>query len=103
MKLSDLPPALASQMEGYTPPDDFESDGCTVVWDVIIAVDTSPACHWHDWSYQLGGCKRKRLEADRAFYRNLRRCDLGKFLSSLRYLGVRWLGWTRFNWSGKGK
>lgn len=98
MKLADLPESLVEKMEGPRPPEEFESDGCTGVWDYLIAVDCRPACFWHDHRYGVGGCKRKRLEADLAFYRNLRACDLGKPLATVRYLGVRLFGWRHFAW-----
>lgn len=98
LRISDLPPEVCNRMEGPKPPDDFESDGVSVVIDELLGIDTRPAGHWHDWAYAVGGTKADRKLADQRLYRNFRHCDLGKFLSQIRYLAVRLFGWRYFRW-----
>lgn len=90
-------------MEGPWPPADFVSDGCSCVADFLIAVDCRPGCHWHDYAYHLGGDWKDRWKADAVFYRNLRACDVGKLFATMRYLGVRVFGGSRFTWEPKTK
>ncbi|QDU53479.1 hypothetical protein [Gimesia panareensis] len=96
--LADLPTSLMEQMEGPVPPVDFISNGCSYSLDQWGGVDLRPACHWHDYAYQQGGCKRDRALADAALYRNLRRCDLGRFMANVYYRRVRLFGVVTFNW-----
>ncbi|MCC7423788.1 MAG: DUF1353 domain-containing protein [Planctomycetaceae bacterium] len=98
LTVHDVPFALLAKMEGPTPDPAFECDGCTCVANFLFAVDCRPACLYHDWSYKLGGDRWDRIEADRRFYRNMRSCDVGKFVATVRYLGVRACGWMFFNW-----
>lgn len=101
MRISDLPLMLLYEMEGPEPPADFVSDGCSCVFDRWFAVDCRPACLYHDFAYSIPGDAKARREADAAFYRNLRRCDLGKFVATIRWLGVRIFGGRHFNWTDK--
>ncbi len=98
-KSADLPQKLIELMEGPEPPDYFNSNGCNFSPDQWGGVDIRPACHWHDFAYQRGGCKKDRALADASFYRNLRRCDLGKFMANVYYRRVRLFGVAAFNWS----
>lgn len=96
---TDLPLLLVENMEGPKPPDYFVSNGCSYSPDRWGGVDIRAACHWHDYAYQIGGCKKDRQLADSSFYRNLRRCDLGKFIANIYYRRVRLFGVAAFNWA----
>lgn len=98
MRLTDLDETLITVMVGPVPPEDFCSDGCTGILDTILMVDRRSACHWHDWSYTLGGCKADRLKADRRFYRNCRACGVWWVMAVVIYLGVRLFGGRHFAW-----
>lgn len=99
---ADLPKSLFEKMEGFKPIETFESNGCSYAPDEFGGVDLRPACHFHDWAYYIGGCKKDRKRADQQLYRNLRACDLGKFMAGIYYRRVRLFGVAAFNWhSGK--
>ncbi|QDT94279.1 hypothetical protein [Gimesia algae] len=95
---ADLPEALFLKMEGFVPIDTFVSNGCNCAPDEFGGVDLKPACHFHDWAYYLGGCSKDRKRADQQFYRNLRACDLGKFVAGIYYRRVRLFGGLAFAW-----
>ncbi|QDU05412.1 hypothetical protein V6x_51490 [Gimesia chilikensis] len=99
---ADLPESLLSRMEGFKPPADFVSNGCSWAPDEFGGVDLRPACHFHYWAYQLGGCVKARKRADQMLYRNLRACDLGNLMAGIYYRRVRLFGVAAFNWD-KGK
>lgn len=97
-KTADLPESLIDQMEGYTPDRDFVSNGCSCSPDEYGGIDLKPACHYHDWAYHLGGCKRKRKGADQMLYRNLIRCGLSPKIAGVYYRRVRLWGVNAFRW-----
>lgn len=99
---ADLPESLLCKMEGFKPIETFVSNGCSNSPDEFGGVDIRPACHFHDWAYHIGGCKKDRKQADQAFYRNLRACDLSKFWAGIYYRRVRLFGVGPFSWH-KGK
>ncbi|WP_298860530.1 hypothetical protein [uncultured Gimesia sp.] len=99
---ADLPESLLNKMEGFKPMDTFKSNGCSYSPDEFGGVDIRPACHFHDWAYQLGGCKKDRKRADQALYRNLRACDLPRLWAGIYYRRVRLFGVGAFSWH-KGK
>ena len=92
MTNADLPVSLRALMEGAAPPDAFVSNGCSCCPDEYGGVDLRPACHWHDYAYSVGGDEPARKRADQAFYRNLRRCDLGRLMAGIYYRRVRLFG-----------
>jgi len=100
---SDLPADVLVKMAGSHPPDDFISGGCTSSMDRCFAAILTPACHLHDWHYKLGGGKTERFSADARLYRNLRRCDLGKFLATIYWMECRLWGHAHFNWTTEPK
>lgn len=99
---ADLPDSLFKKMEGAQPISIFESDGCSCSPDEFGGVNLRPACHFHDWAYHIGGGVKERKEADQAFYRNLRECDLSRFRAGKYYRKVRLWGVSSFSWN-KGK
>ena len=99
----DLPIDLLVNMLGPLPKDSFVSHGCSRSPDRIGACDLRAACHIHDFHYECGGGKEHRFEADRVFYVNLRRSDLGKLLSTFYWMVVRLWGHHFFNWTSEPK
>ncbi len=99
---ADLPEPLLDKMEGGKPIDTFVSNGCSYSPDEFGGVVISPACHFHDWAYEIGGCQKDRKRADQAFYRNLRACDLSRRKAGVYYRRVRLWGVNSFSWH-KGK
>lgn len=99
IRTKDLPFSLVEKMEGPEPPDDFISNGCSCSPDYIGGVDIRPACHFHDFAYERGGCKKDRALADYEFYRNLRKCDLSKVFAWPYFRYVRLFGVSAFNWN----
>lgn len=95
---ADLPESLLSKMEGGKPIDTFVSNGCSCSPDEFGGVDLKPACHFHDWAYHIGGGIKERKEADQAFYRNLRKCDLSRWRAGIYYRRVRLGGVNSFSW-----
>ena len=102
-KNENLPQDILVKLAGPHPPADFVSDGCSASMDRCFAVMITPACHLHDFHYDLGGGKRERFSADAKLYRNLRRCDLGKILATIYWLEVRLWGHRYFNWTTEPK
>ena len=93
-----LPLSLFCLMEGPIPPPEFESDGCSCSPDHIGGVNLRPACHFHDFSYEIGGTRENRLQADDVLFRNLIVCGLSKWKANLYYRRVRFWGVKHFNW-----
>jgi len=100
---SNLPKDILVRLVGPHPPDDFVSNGCSASMDRCFAVLLTPACHLHDYQYSLGGGKRERFAADSKLYRNLRRCDLGKFMATIYWMEVRLWGHRHFHWTSEPK
>ena len=96
---ANLPQDILVKLVGPHPPDDFVSNGCSASMDRCFAVLLTPACHVHDFHYNSGGGKKERFTADAKLYRNLRSCDLGKFLATVYWLEVRLWGHRNFNWT----
>lgn len=92
MKTPELDDDQVAKMEGLVPPDDFDGDGCTWAPDYIGGADLRPACHFHDYAYRTGGCRRGRENADRRFYRNLLTCGVGRFWANVYFRRVRLFG-----------
>jgi hypothetical protein len=98
MKLSDLPSRLVEEIEGPFPETEFESNGLTNCPDYCGAVDCRPAGHFHDYGYTIGGDESKREAADYAFYRNLIRCGLSRWLAGFEFRRVRFWGIRHFRY-----
>lgn len=101
--LANLPAVLVARMEGARPPESFRGDGCTACPDFFGPIDCRPACLFHDWAYRLGGGARQRLEADCAFYRNLRSLGLWRPMALFMFYRVRLWGRRHFHYAAGNK
>jgi len=117
---ADLPRDLIRKMRGPTPPDDYVSNGCTCSPDFVLGNDVRAACHWHDWAYaslqrkvqakhprlvtmddytaKTEAIEYDRMEADAAFYHNLRQCECGWFWAMRYFRTVRFTGMDYFTY-----
>ena len=103
-KNSDLPQDLLRQMiDAEKVPPLCESDGVPCACERFLAISLTCAAHVHDWHYHEGGGKAERFQADRIFYRNLRRSDLGKVLATIYWMEVRLWGHRHFRWTSEPK
>ena len=102
-----IDPALWDELRGPKPPENFESNGCTMSTDRYGRVQLWPACVIHDWHYE-SGCLGKdwsgRRLADLIFYQNTMICcrmqGLGpvrsQWIAAMRWRAVRLLGARRY-------
>ena len=98
VKLADLPLRLVTEMEGPVPETEFESNGLTGAPDFISGADCRPAGHFHDYMYTIGGDETDRERADYAFYRNLCRCGLPRWMAGFEFRRVRLFGIRHFRY-----
>lgn len=86
--------------EGWSVPDDFDSDGCTFAPDRWFNVDLKPACIMHDFQRKYAVYYGEPVQdVDKRFKRHLRSLGAPRFLGHLFWLVVklarRWYSTTK--------
>lgn len=100
VRVSELPEDLKARMAGPVPPPNFECDGATGAFDIVLAFDARPAAAWHDFYYRIvGGNIESRKEADRLLFRNLLACHVWRCRALWWYVAVRLCGWKHFRFA----
>lgn len=97
-------PAVFVALEGAARvPFSFHSNGCSFIPDDLpgcLSPDKGPACHVHDWDYNLGGNLSDFRTANRRFYRNLRKLGVSRLEAGVILAGVTLGGAPFFRWHG---
>lgn len=107
-KVRNYPAVFYFQLEGKFPPPSFESNGCSFSPDYWGKFAIYPACHLHDFYYDVENpevkCWATRKEADEFLYRNIKKVLLqqgagrlkAEFVANLYYGRVRIWGAKAF-------